>query len=163
MPPNNCISLSAWHPASTIKAEPPSLEYPHGHFDPVVINTDQDQAWPSCGISGKCFIIYPNPYQYSRFNASGHVIADLCIVFRIVPSAIYSLDSKLGKKIAGWFLAYVRRYDIVPQQNPAGPGARHGSFPETATGLYLLKRAKHSNGKYMGDIVPLDQVRALVD
>src|SRR6266545_7776694 len=119
-------------PASTIKAEPPSLEYPHGHFDPVVINTDQDQAWPSCGISGKCFIIYPNPYQYSRFNASGHVIADLCIVFRIVPSAIYSLDSKLGKKIAEQFLMYVRWYDIVPQQNPAGPGARHGSFPETA-------------------------------
>ena len=58
---------------------------------------------------------------------------------------------------------YVRRYDIVPQQNPAGHGARRGSFPETATGLYLLKRAKHSNGEYMGDIVPLDQVRVLVD
>ena len=64
-----CLQTTAYHyphgilPASTIKAEPPSLEYPHGHFNPVVINTDQDQAWPSCGISGKCFIIYPNPYQ----------------------------------------------------------------------------------------------------
>lgn len=65
------LQTTAYHyphsilPASTIKAEPPSLEYPHGHFDPVVINTDQDQAWPSCGVSGKCFIIYPtrNPYQ----------------------------------------------------------------------------------------------------
>jgi len=81
----------------------------------------------------------------------GHVIVDLCLVFRIVPSAIYPLDSKLGQQITGRFLTYVRLYDI------------HGSSPQATTGLYLLKRAKRRNGDIMGDIVPLDQVRALVD
>jgi len=81
----------------------------------------------------------------------GHVVVDLCLVFRIVPSAIYPPDSKFGQQITGRFLTYVRRYDI------------HSSSPEAATGLYLLKRAKRRNGDIMGDIVPLDQVRALVD
>lgn len=81
----------------------------------------------------------------------GHVVVDLCLVFGIVPSAVYSLDSKLGQQITGRFLTYVRQYDI------------HGSSPEAATGLYLLKRAKHRNGDIMGDIVPLDQVCVLAD
>ena len=50
------------------------------------------------------------------------------------------------------FLAYVRRYDIVNQLNP-----------ELNGGPRLLKKATRANGEQIGDIVPLDQIRALVD
>ena len=59
-------------------------------------------------------------------------------------------------------LAYIQCYDIVPQCNPANPSLR-GSYPEPTTGLYLLKKATHSSGEPLGDVVPLDQIRAFVD
>ena len=40
-------------PPSTINAAPPSPEFPHGHFDPAIVNVDQNQKWPTSGISGK--------------------------------------------------------------------------------------------------------------
>ena len=36
-------------------------------------------------------------------------------------------------------------------------------YPDPNTGLYLLKRAVRSTGEVLGDIVPLDQLRSLVD
>ncbi len=80
-----------------------------------------------------------------------HIIAELCLVFCIIPSAaILPSSTPLGNRITGRFLAYVRHFDSLSQ-------------PDATTGLYLLKRARRSNGGLMGDIVPLDQIRALVD
>jgi hypothetical protein len=56
---------------------------------------------------------------------------------------------------------YLQRYDVVPQRDPTG--AQHGMYPDSNTGLYLLKRAVRSTGEALGDIVPLDQLRSLVD
>ena len=53
-------------------------------------------------------------------------------------------------KVTGRFLAYVRRFDCQSQ-------------PDSTTGLYSLKRARRSNNELIGNIVPLDQIRALVD
>jgi len=53
-------------------------------------------------------------------------------------------------------------YDIVPQQDPANH-MQQGIFPDSNTGLFLLKRATHSNGEIVGDNIPLDQLRSLVD
>lgn len=36
-------------------------------------------------------------------------------------------------------------------------------YPDANTSLYLLKRAVRSTGEVLGDIVPLDQLRLLVD
>ena len=36
-------------------------------------------------------------------------------------------------------------------------------YPDSDTGLYLLKRAVRSTGELLGDIIPLDQLRSLVD
>ncbi|KAG1734364.1 hypothetical protein EDD22DRAFT_982469 [Suillus occidentalis] len=47
------------------------------------------------------------------------------------------------------FLVYVHRFDIVPQSS--------------VQQLHLLKQAKHSNGTRVGDIVPVTQLRALVN
>jgi hypothetical protein len=36
-------------------------------------------------------------------------------------------------------------------------------FPNQNTGLFLLKRAFRANGEIAGDIIPLNQLRSLVD
>lgn len=59
------------------------------------------------------------------------------------------------------FLAYVQRFDIVPQTKPDGNGK--GPFPEPASGMYLLKRARRSDKSVMGDVIPLDRLRAPVE
>jgi len=41
--------------------------------------------------------------------------------------------------------------------------ANRGIYPEPASSLYILKRAKRSTGAFLGDIMPLDQIRALAD
>ena len=92
----------------------------------------------------------------------GHVIVDVCIIFCIVPSTYYSNETPLGRQITSRFLAYVRRYDVVNQQE-SEDSSRRGPFPEPTTGLYLLKKATRANGERIGDIVPLDQIRGLVD
>jgi hypothetical protein len=74
----------------------------------------------------------------------------------------FTADTLLGHQITGQFLAYVRRYDILPQRDPANH-ARQGMFPDPNAGLFLLKRATRSNGETAGDIIPLNQLRSLVD
>ena len=40
-------------PAQTINAAPPSVSWPSGHADVVLINTDPAAIWPQSGLSGK--------------------------------------------------------------------------------------------------------------
>ena len=74
----------------------------------------------------------------------------------------FTADTLPGQLITGQFLAYVRRYDIIPQRDPANH-TRQGTFPHPDTGLFLLKRAIRANGEKAGDIIPLNQLRSLVD
>jgi hypothetical protein len=60
------------------------------------------------------------------------------------------------------FLAYVQRFDIVPQPNPQRPSQK-GSYVEPSTGMYCLKRAQRSDGSFFGDVIALEHIRALVD
>jgi hypothetical protein len=90
----------------------------------------------------------------------GHTIADICIIFRIVPSHRHSDETM--QHVYNRFLAYVRRYDIVNQPNPENTSLR-GVYPEPNTGLYLLRKSARANGQRLGDIVPVNQIRALVD
>ena len=88
----------------------------------------------------------------------GHIVADLQLIFRIVPS-----DSH--ETYGDCFLTYVRRFDIISQINATISGSRtlKGPYPEPSSGLYLLKRSKRSTGVIMGDVLPLDQIRSLVN
>jgi len=62
------------------------------------------------------------------------------------------------------FLTYVQRFDIVPQaQQQWGGTTAKGSFPDQASSLFVFKRAKRSNMTLIGDILPLCQLRSLVD
>ena len=147
-------------PPITINATPPSQLWPHGHFDPVVVNVDPSQTWPNSGLSGWYSVI--QVLRHLLQTCSGHIVANLRVIFHIFDTTTLPCTTPLGKKISGRVLAYIQRYDIVPQCNPANPSLR-GSYPEQTTGLYLLKKATRSSGEPLGDVVPLDQIRAFVD
>jgi hypothetical protein len=100
---------------------------------------------------------------HSLSRSVGHIVVDICLIFRIMPSVYpYTAETTAGRQITGRFLAYVRRFDVIPQQNPTNATQR-GIYPEPNSGLYLLKRAKRANGEEIGGIIPLDQLRSLVD
>ena len=52
------------------------------------------------------------------------------------------------------FLAYIRRFDIVPQR---------GSERDLVTSMHVLQREKRASGEYLGDIIPLSQLQAPVN
>jgi hypothetical protein len=78
------------------------------------------------------------------------------MIFRVVPPR-YTVPRPETKG----FLAYVQHFKVVPQTNPMGGGK--GMLPEPASGMYLLKRARRSDGSIMGDVIPLDRLRAPVE
>jgi hypothetical protein len=85
---------------------------------------------------------------------------ELCLIFRIVQHARSFLGFREDR-----FLTYARRFDIVPQinKNISGSSTARGPYPEPKSSLYIFKRAKRANGELIGDILPLQQVRTLVD
>jgi len=58
------------------------------------------------------------------------------------------------------FLTYVQRFDIVPQSTSQSNRAPR---PEPSSSLYVLKKAKRTDGSMIADIVPLCQLRDLVN
>ncbi|KAH9027612.1 hypothetical protein EDB85DRAFT_2074745 [Lactarius pseudohatsudake] len=124
-------------PPQSINASPPSGPWPCGHSDVVLFNMDHNKVWPYSGLEG-------------------HRIGQLRLIFRAVPSQAFPPSS------TDLFLSYVQRFDIVPQPNPVAP-AQRGVYPHPSTGMYLLKRARRNDGAIMGDVVPLAQLRALVN
>ncbi|KAF8189057.1 hypothetical protein BJ912DRAFT_850916 [Pholiota molesta] len=125
----------------TINAYPPSPNWPLGQYDSAIINTDTMQEWPKSGLNG-------------------HLVVDVRLIFRIVSNP----SSKLFG-IPDQFIMYVQRFDVVPQINQSISGSRtlRGSFPDPSSSLYILKRSKRSDGTLLGDIIPLSQIRTLVD
>jgi len=79
------------------------------------------------------------------------------VIFRVVPE-----KRSQPHRCTSLFLAYVQRFDIVPQLIP-GSSSKKGLCVEPSTGMYLLKRARRSDGSILGDIIPLGHVRTLVD
>src|SRR5262245_44032580 len=61
------------------------------------------------------------------------------------------------------FLAYVQRFDIIPQPISSGSSTSWGHVPERSTKMYFLKRSIRADGERMGDIVPLSHFRAAID
>ncbi|KAJ7036721.1 hypothetical protein C8F04DRAFT_1336137, partial [Mycena alexandri] len=120
----------------TINAAPPDGTWKVGRADAVIVNTDSEYKWPRSGLTG-------------------HAVCQLRMILRVVPRR-----HRLPPVGTSRFLAYVQRFDIVPQMNGSG---ERGIFPEQATGMYLLKRARRVDGSIMGDIVPLDRLRVPVE
>jgi len=91
---------------------------------------------------------------------SGHHVVQLRLIFCAIPSrrAPYAPGTDL-------FLTYAQRFDVVPQLNPTvqASSTQRGFYPDPSTGLYVLKRSERSDRTTMGDVVPLRQVKALLD
>ncbi|KAJ7766827.1 hypothetical protein B0H16DRAFT_1453842 [Mycena metata] len=121
----------------TVNASPPDTAWKFGRADTVIVNMDSAWEWPKSGLQG-------------------HTVCQVRMIFRAVtPRNQFPAPGTEG------FLAYVERFNIIPQANPQGGGK--GRFPEPATGMYLLKRARRADGSAMGDIIPLDRIRAPVE
>lgn len=59
---------------------------------------------------------------------------------------------------------YVQRFNIIPQApSISGSNEPKGRHPDPFSGLFALKRAKRADGTLLGDVIPLVQVRALVE
>ncbi|KIJ63226.1 hypothetical protein HYDPIDRAFT_66475, partial [Hydnomerulius pinastri MD-312] len=117
-------------PLQTVNAMPPDKQWPHGRHDAVLVCTDQDQQWPKSGLEG-------------------HKVAELQLVLRPLSP---------GRTASLWndrFLAYVQRFDFVPQPN--------GGYLDRDTQLPVIRRVVRSNGRTLGDIIPLSQIRELVN
>ncbi|KAJ7227875.1 hypothetical protein B0H12DRAFT_1077573 [Mycena haematopus] len=60
------------------------------------------------------------------------------------------------------FLAYVQRFDIISQLDPVT--GKKGPFPDPASGMYGFERVYRADKKtIMGDVIPLDRLRARVE
>jgi hypothetical protein len=81
----------------------------------------------------------------------GHTVARLRLIFRIC-GAIPAVDR---------FLAYVQRYNIIPQPSVSAQTSRGGKT-DPITGLYALKRALRADKSYLGDVIPVSCLRAAV-
>ena len=70
---------------------------------------------------------------------------------RLIFHPVWDLRTKLPL-----YLAYVQRFDIVPQMHlPRG----HRLAPDPVRGMYVLRRAYRSDGSPMGAVVPLYHLR----
>lgn len=76
---------------------------------------------------------------------SGHCVAQLRIIMRPLNKPNQS------SSWADRFLAYVQRFDVVPQST----GTR-----DLSTNMHVLKRAIRSGGERLGDVIALTQIRA---
>lgn len=139
-------------PPKTVNAAPPSQEWPSGRYDAVIANLDPTQEWPSCGLQGKLSCMSRN---MTLSFWLGHQVVRLRMIFRVILPGHTSGIHRCHR-----FLCYVQRYDIVPQLNSQ---MVRGQYPEVSSGLYLLKPAYRANHTYIGDIIPLDQIRELVE
>ncbi|KAJ6504061.1 hypothetical protein DFH09DRAFT_944143, partial [Mycena vulgaris] len=132
-------SLAFHNPAQllvpeTVNASPPSPAWEFGRGDGVIVNTDTQHTWPRSGLQG-------------------HTVGHLRMVMRVVPNGGFPHPPGTNG-----FLAYVQRFDVV---NPARSGG--GPHPDPDTGMYHVRRAWRSNGTVVGDIIPLDRLRAHVE
>ncbi|KAJ7772185.1 hypothetical protein B0H16DRAFT_1305261 [Mycena metata] len=121
----------------TVNASPPDTAWKFGHADTVIVNTDSALRWPESGLTG-------------------HTVCQIRMIFRVVPPPYCAPPPETRG-----FLAYVQPFKVVQQTNPKGGGK--GMLPEPASRMYLLKRARCSDGSIMGDVIPLDRLRAPVD
>jgi hypothetical protein len=91
---------------------------------------------------------------------AGHCIVQLRLIFRAVP-----LPQSQRHPIFDQFLAYVQRFDIVPQAAASAEASQlhRGSYPDPVTKMYVLKRSTRADSSRMGDVIPLTNLRASAD
>jgi hypothetical protein len=87
----------------------------------------------------------------------GHCVAQIRLLFLVAPP-------RGGKPLRGLeqFLAYVERFDLVPQTMSLAPTSSMAAGRNPVTQMYLLKHASRAGLRHFGDIIPLTQLRGPV-
>ncbi|TFK60664.1 hypothetical protein BDN72DRAFT_904782 [Pluteus cervinus] len=82
----------------------------------------------------------------------------------MLPIRNNNLDSELPTSLCK-YLTYSRRFDIISQLNPkfSGSKSRRGAFPDPASSLFVLRRARRTNQAPTGDVIPIQQLRSPAD
>lgn len=120
----------------TLRATPPSAHNSYGLYDSVVVNDVPESSWPRHGLDGTSLIRRMWTTDLS-ISPIGHSVVQLCLIFRILRTDL--------------FLAYVQRFDVIPQRGlPTHPG----------TGMHLLRRAIRRDGSRIGDVIPVSLIRS---
>ena len=60
------------------------------------------------------------------------------------------------------FLTYAQHFDIIPHQNQASSTWK-GLYPDPSMEMYVLKHSQQSDRTVIGDVVPLQKIRTLLD
>ena len=84
----------------------------------------------------------------------------LQLIFCAIPSR--RAPNALGTNL---FVIYAQRFDIISQPNPTAQASstQRGSYPDPSTGMYVLKHSEWSDRTILGDVVPLGQIRTLLN
>ena len=133
-------------PPEKLFASPPSTEWPKGRFDTAIFAQDavDGPLHPPPGLNGK------QPH-YILFNITESQLGFFVGQIRLIFHPIWDLKTKLPL-----YLAYVERFDIVPQGRLP---REHRLAPDPIRGMYVLRRAYQSDGSPMGSIIPLYHLR----
>ena len=137
-------------PANKLFASPPSNEWPTGRCDTAIfsIGAIGGPAKPPPGLDGKRW-----PYLNTKFTLTrmgGFFVGQIRAIFH----PIWDIPTNHP-----FYLVYVQRFDIVPQTHlPRG----RRLAPDPIHGMYVLRRARRSDGSPMGGIIPLYHLRAPV-
>ncbi|KAH9165648.1 hypothetical protein EDB89DRAFT_2116030 [Lactarius sanguifluus] len=113
---------------------------PNRVLSPQTVNASPpSESWP-CGRSDVVLFNIDDNKVWPYSGLEGHRVAQIRLIFRAVPVPGIST-----------------RFDIVPQPHPVAPASSNqkGPYPHPITGMI--------DGAIMGDVVPLAQLRTLVD
>jgi hypothetical protein len=89
---------------------------------------------------------------------TGHSPVQIRLIFRLVPP-----HSHGQFPVSNMFLAYVQRFDIVPQYASLATTNARGIYPDPVTKMYIVKRSLRADGSRMGDVIPVTNLRASAD
>lgn len=157
-PPLPFYEIRVWHsvqlqnydsdgglrPPQRLFASPPDGNWPSGRYDTVLFRESVDVGSPQRpgpGLKGQCFACQKWIYVIESFT--GFFVGQIRLIFH----PVWTLKTRLPL-----YLAYVHRFDVVLQ--PHMPRGQQ-NVPDPITGMYVLKRARRSDGSPMGAIVPL--------
>jgi len=68
----------------------------------------------------------------------------------------------IGQLCPDSFLAYVQRFDIIPQPGISARGNDRTVQPDPSSRMYAFKRSIRSDGNRLGDVIPLTRIRTPV-
>ncbi|KAJ6480668.1 hypothetical protein C8R47DRAFT_982797 [Mycena vitilis] len=114
-------------------------------LDPATVNcSPPSQEWPYG--RGDPVLVNTDPhYRWPESKLQGHNVCELKLIFRAVPER--NSVPPTGKD---QFLAYVQRFNVAPE-------------PDPSTRLYKASRAIRDDKTIVGDVIPLERLRAAVD